>query len=311
MKIVITDKINLDQEGRKKLEQIPGVEIYDDVPTKEQIIDRVKDADIATAWYIDFTREIIEATTNLKYIIVPAVGTDWIDHKTAGEKGIKILNCPTFNSQAVAEHAIALMFAIKRQIVAANLAILNGSFNSKDFEGTEVKGKSLVTYGFGNVGKKVIELATGLGMQTGYINTKTSEEDTNDLFKKADVLVMCLTLNEHTNKILDAGKISLLKKDAVVINVARGEVIDQDAFYKALTEEKIAGAGIDTFPNDTTIATSSKATSEILKFAKLPNVVATPHMGFKTKESMQRLGKELIEDIESCLEGKPINVVNS
>lgn len=310
MKIVITDKINLDPESRKKLEQIPGIEIYDDVPEKDKIIDRIKDADIATAWYVDFTREIIEAATNLKYIIVPAVGTDWVDHKAASKKGIKILNCPTFNSQAVAEHAIALMFAVKRHIVAANMAILNGSFNSKDFEGTEVKGKDLVAYGFGHVGQKVIELAKGLGMEAGYINSKTTEVEVNELLRKADVLVMCLKLSKHTKEILNAAKFSLLKKDAVVINVARGEVIDQVAFYQALTEGKIAGAGIDTFPNDTTVATTGKTTPEILKFAELPNVVATPHMGFRTKESMERLGEELIKNIESCLKGKPTNVVN-
>ena len=126
MKVVITDKINFDASSRKKLEKIPDIKIYDDVPTSEKdIIERIKDAEIATAWYIDITREIIESAPKLKYIVVPAVGTEWVDSKAATEKGIKVLNCPTFNSQAVAEHAIGLMFAVKRQIVAAHQSILN------------------------------------------------------------------------------------------------------------------------------------------------------------------------------------------
>ncbi len=310
MKIVITDKINFSDKTMEGLKKIPGIEIYDDVPDKETIIERIKDADVATAWYVDITREIIESTTKLKYIVVPAVGTDWVNHEAANEKGIKILNCPTFNSQAVAEHAIGLMFAVKRQIVEANMSILEGGFNSKDFEGTEVKGKTLVTFGYGTVAKKVLEMAKGLGIETGHINSKTSEDESNELLKKADVLVMCLALNEQAKGILNTSRFSLLKHDAVVINVARGVTVDQDAFYKALTEGKIAGAGIDTFPNDETTTTSGKTPEEIMKFAKLPNVVSTPHMGFKTKESMERLGEELIRDIESCIAGSPINVVN-
>ena len=159
--MVITDKLNLDAAGRERLEKIPESKIYEDVPSSiEEIIQKVKDAEIITAWYVDITKEIIEATQKLRYIIVPAVRADLIDQKTATEKGIKILNCPTFTSQAVAEHAIGLMFAVKRQIVQANKSIIEGEFNSKNFGGTEVKGKTLVTFGFGNIGQKVVEIAT-------------------------------------------------------------------------------------------------------------------------------------------------------
>lgn len=228
--------------------------------------------------------------------------------KPRQKKGIKILNCPTFTSQAVAEHAIGLMFAVKRHIVVSNQSILQGKYSGKRTEGTEVKGKTLVTFGYGNVGKKVVEMAKGLGMGTGYINTKTSEKESNELLRKADVLVLCIPLNEKTKGILDTAKISLLKKNSIVINVSRGLVVDQSALYNALLEGKIAGAGIDTFPSDEN--TLGKTPEEIMKFAKLPNVVATPHIAFKTKEAMERLGEELIKDIESCVEGNPINVVN-
>lgn len=308
MKIVISDKIELDNDSRKKLENIAGVKIYDDVVNEPSvIIDRIKDAEIVTANYIDLTKEIIEACPKLKYIISPAVGYDWIDSKVATERGIKILNCPTFNTQAVAEHAIALMFAVKRHILNANKSILNGKFDSIEYSGTEVAGKTLVCIGNGNIGSKILTMAKGLGMDTDYIDTKTNEIEFNSKISKADVLILSFPLNDKTKGLINEEKISLLKPSAIVINVARGLVIDQEAFYKVLVENKIAGAGIDVFSKDETLKETNE---DIMKFAKLPNVVATPHMAFNTIETIDRLGGELIADIESCVQNKPINVVN-
>ena len=308
MNIVIPDKINLDKESRAKLESTPNIKIYDDVVNDPAtIIDRIKDAEVVTANYIDLTKEIIDASPKLKYIISPAVGYDWIDSKTATEKGIKILNCPTFNTQAVAEHAIALMFAVKRQILNANKSVLNGKFDSMEYTGTEVSGKTLVSVGKGNIGSKILTMAKGLGMATDFVDTKTDEAEFNNKISKADVLVLSFPLNEKTKGLINEEKLSLLKPSAIVINVARGLVVNQDAFYKVLFENKIAGAGIDVFPKDETLKETNE---DIMRFVKLPNVVATPHMAFNTKEAIDRLGVELIENIESCLSGNPVNIVN-
>ncbi len=308
MNVVIPDKLILDKESRAKLESFPNIKIYDDVVNDPAtIIERIKDAEIVTANYIDLTKEIIEASPKLKYIISPAVGYDWIDSKTASEKGIKILNCPTFNTQAVAEHAIALIFAVKRQILNANKSILNGKFDSMEYTGTEVSGKTLVSVGNGNIGSKILTMAKGLEMDTDYVDTKTNDEDLKLKISKADVLVLSFPLNDKTKGFINEEKLSLLKSSAIVINIARGLVVDQEAFYKILSENKIAGAGIDVFPKDETL---KETNDEIMRFAKLPNVVATPHMAFNTKEAENRLGSELIADIESCINNNPINVVN-
>lgn len=182
-----------------------------------------------------------------------------------------------------------------------------GEYSAKKFVGTEVSGKRLVTVGYGNIGKRIIELAKGLGMEAGYINTKTSDKEFDNLISQADVVVLCLPLNEHTKGIINQQKLSLMKSSVILINVARGLIVDQKAFYQALKENKIAGAGIDTFPKDETLKTTPE---EIMKFAKLPNVVATPHIGFNTQEALNRLGPEIIRDIQSCIDGNPINVVN-
>ncbi len=237
MNIVITDQIKLSDEGRKRLEDISNIKIYDDVVNDPKvIIERIKDADIVTANYIDLTKEIIEASPKLKYIISPAVGFDWIDSKTATGKGIKILNCPTFNSQAVAEHGIALMFAVKRNILNVNREILMGNYNSTEYVGTEVFGKTLVCIGNGNIGSKVISMAKGLGMNTDFIDTMTSNYEFSNKIAKADVLVLSLPLNDNTKGLLNMDKFSLLKSASIVVNIARGGVIDQDDFYEVLSK---------------------------------------------------------------------------
>lgn len=308
MKIVIPDKIDLDSESTKKLESMMDIVIYNDVVNDPKIIiERIKDAEVVTANYIDITKEVIEASPNLKFIISPAVGYDWIDSETATEKGIKILNCPTFNTQAVAEHAIALMFAVKRKILNVNRSILNGKYDSAEFRGSEVGGKTLVCIGNGNIGSKVQVMAKGLGMNTDYIDTKTSSDEFNNKIAKADVLVLSIPLNDKTRGLINTEKLGLLKPTSIIINVARGLVVDQDSLYKVLFENKIAGAGIDVFPEDETLKETNE---DIMKFAKLPNVVATPHIAFNTQEATDRLGKEFIADIESCIAGAPINVVN-
>lgn len=308
MKIIIPDKIDLDTVSRKRLENFPDIQIFDDVVNKpETIMERIKDAEIVTANYIDLTSEIIKASPKLKYIISPAVGYDWIDLTAAKERGIKILNCPTFNTSAVAEHAIALMFAVARKIVLANNSIFEGKFDSMAFKGTEVRGKTLVCLGRGNIGSKVLTMASGLGMNTDYIDTKTSANELDEKISKADVLVIAVPLNENTEGLINESKISLFKQTAIIINVARGLIVEQEALYKALSNKSIAGAGIDVFPDDQTIKVTN---DHIMKFARLPNVVSTPHMAFNTIESEERLGSELIADIESCLAGDPINIVN-
>lgn len=308
MRVVIPDKIEIDPISRNKLESLPDIQIFDDVLNDPAtIIDRIKDAEVVTANYIDLTAEIINSAPQLKYIISPAVGFDWINTKEATQNGIKILNCPTYNTRAVAEHAIALMFSVYRHIVTANNSILEGKFDSMAYTGTEVGGKTLVCLGNGNIGSKIQQMAKGLGMQSDYIDSKTSSSDFDEKLKKADIFVISIPLNEKTKGLINKSKLSLLKPSSIVINVARGLVIDQDDFYDALLNNQIAGAGIDTFPDDQTIKTTNE---EIMRFAKLPNVVSTPHMAFNTKEASERLGVELIKDIESCIADTPVNVVN-
>ncbi len=309
MKIVIPDSIHISDDAQMKLKTLySDFTFYQDtVNVPEAIKDRIKDAEIITANFIDLTEEIINSAPKLKYIISPAKGFDWIDVRAATKRGIRVLNCPSYNSRAVAEHAIGLMFAVKRSIFQAQMSIINGEYNTHKFLGTEVNSNLLVTVGYGNVAKHIISMAHGLGMKTEYANSKTSSEDLDKLISISDVLVLCLPLNESTNGIINKNRIALMKKSAILINVARGLVVNQEALYEALKSNKIAGAGIDTFAKDETL---SQARQDIIDFAKLSNVVATPHIAYNTIEASVRLGEELLRNIDSCIKGTPINVIN-
>jgi phosphoglycerate dehydrogenase-like enzyme len=308
MNIVIPDQIKLSVIDRKKLESYANIKIYDDIVNDPKIIiDRIKDAEIITAYYIDITEEIITASPNLKYIISPAVGADWIDCKCAREHDIAVVNCPTFNTYAAAEHTIALIFAVYRHLYESQQSILRGEWNPMSFVGTELRGKKLLSIGYGNIGKSVVKIANGIGMHTKYADSKTSEIELNQMIKDADVVVLCYPLNDKTKGSFDAHKIALLKESAILINVARGLILDQETLYLALKNKKILGAGLDVFNADEILF---EGRQDIIEFARLSNVVATPHIAFNTHETKERLGGELMKNIDAILDGNPINIIN-
>jgi len=307
MNIVITDKIDINDEATEKLRNLP-VTLFEDVPkTEEEIIDRVKDAEILTANYIDITPKIIDACTNLKYIIVPAVGYEWVDYKYAESKGIKVINSPTHNSLAVAEHAIALLFASTRHITSAQESLKSGLWKSRDFMGIELKGKKLGLIGYGNIGKNIEMIAKGIGMDCSYINSKSSAEELDEILSNSDVVIVCVSLNESTRGMLNKRRLNLLKPSAFIINVSRGAVIDQTALIDILKSGKIAGAGLDVFENEPLVGIPDE---QITTIANLPNVIATPHIAYNTNETMDRLGEEIYSNIVACINGQPVNVIN-
>ncbi|HSX07535.1 MAG TPA: 2-hydroxyacid dehydrogenase [Candidatus Saccharimonadales bacterium] len=307
MKIVFPDRIDLDETSRQKFQEM-GVTMYDDTPSDEAvIIERIKDAEIITANFIDITRKAIDAAPNLKYIISPAVGYDWIDAKYAASKGIKVLNCPTQNAEAVAEHALTLMLAVAHRITEADLSLQQGQWQQQQLVGVELSHKKLGLVGYGKVGKLIEQKVAGLNMEVNHVNSNSSDGDLDTLLQESDVVCLCLPLNDATRNIIDERRLKLLKKSTIFVNVARGGLVDQAALLEQLKTGGIRGAGLDVFLDE---PFTGGAPDSITEIAKLPNVVATPHMAYNTEETMQRLGQELLADVESCVNGSPMNVVN-
>lgn len=308
MKIVFPDRIDLDEESLVKFRGL-GVQMYDDTPSDETvIIERVRDAEIITANFIDITRNIIDNAPNLKCIISPAVGYEWIDYTYAASKGIKVLNCPTQNAEAVAEHALALMLSVAHRIVEADISIREGAWKQQELIGFELNRKKLGLVGYGKIGKLIEQKAQGIGMRVQYVNSKSSPAELDRLLQDSDVVCLCLALNDTTKNLINEQRLKLLKKETVLINVARGAIVDEAALSHLLKQGSIRGAGLDVFQDESFTGDAPESIQEI---AKLPNVVATPHLAYNTKETTARLGDELWQDIQSCIGDDPKNVVNS
>lgn len=308
MKIVFPDRIDLDDESLARFREL-GVRMYDDTPSDEAtIIERVRDAEIITANFIGVTRNIIDNAPKLKCIISPAVGYEWIDYEYAAGKGIKVMNCPTQNAEAVAEHAVALMLAVAHRINEAQISIREGQWKQQELVGIELNRKKLGLIGYGKIGKLIEKKASGIGMYVQYVNSKSSAEDLERLIQESDVVCLCLALNDDTKNLMNEQRLKLLKKGAILINVARGAVVDEVALVQMLKQGTIRGAGLDVFQNE---QFSGEAPRSIQEIAQLPNVVATPHLAYNTQETTTRLGKELADNIAAYIAGSPANIVNN
>jgi phosphoglycerate dehydrogenase-like enzyme len=308
MKIVFPDRIDFDDAAKAKIKEL-GITTYNDTPTSEAvIIERIREAELITANFIGVPKNIIDAAPNLKFIISSAVGYNHIDYTYAATKGIRVLNCPTQNAEAVAEYAIALMFALSRKIVEASADLRRGGWNGLDMLGTELSGKRLGLVGYGQIGKLIEQKVSGFNMSVSHINSASSDHELDTLLKESDVVCLCLALNDNTRHIIDQRRLRMLQPHALLINVARGPVIDQAALLTILKEGMFRGAGLDVYENE---PASGTVPPDILELANLRNVVATPHIAYNTEETITRLGEELFRNIESCLNGNPVNVVNN
>lgn len=305
MRIVIPDKLDISEKHKDEIRNLGG-EVFDDLPDETELENRIKDAEIIMANYIDITSSVIDMAPKLKYIIVPANGWEWVDADYAASKGIRTLNAPTHSSQAVAEHAISLLFAVNRNIVAGSTELRAGKWNPQSLVGYELAGKKLGLIGYGNVGTRIEKIAKALGLEVFYSNSKSTADETDGLLRTSDFVIICAPLTDSTRNLIDERRLSLLKPTAVLINVGRGAIINQKALLDVLKAHQIRGAGIDVFDGE---PLTGSPNDEIIELASLPNVVATPHIAYNTAEIHDKQGAEILADIRSCLDGSPINVV--
>ncbi|MDE1767976.1 MAG: hypothetical protein KGH62_01280 [Candidatus Micrarchaeota archaeon] len=309
--IVFPDTSFFSENGLKELKSLGSVYTYKEPPiTEQEVISRTKQADIIIPAWAKINPNVIDNSKNLKFIIVPSVGYDWIDVKYAAKKKISTLNCPTANSEAVANHTVALILALTRRLKEANLALEKGEWKQLAYMGSELQNKTIGIIGYGNIGKRVGHIATLLGMKLKYADAGSTEKEVDDIISTSDIISLHLPLTEKTEKIINERRVNLMKNGSYLINTSRGKIIDQKALIHALKEGKLAGAGLDVFEREPSQKEEMKISEEIIELAKMPNVITTPHMAFNTKETLSRLEEEIISNVRSCMAGKPINTVN-
>ncbi len=262
---------------------------------------------------IKVTADLIERARNLRAIVRSGVGVDNIDVAAASKKGIAVMNVPGANAISVAELVFAMILALYRKIVPATESMRAGRWEKKRFKGNEIYEKTLGIIGYGRIGREVVKRAIAFGMKVlisdPYIEKLEDEHPDvrlttlQELLTCSDILSLHTPLDETTRGLIGAEELARCKPNAILINCARGGVVDEAALFEALKSGKIAGAGLDVFerepPGD-------------LPLLQLPNVVATPHIGASTVEAQDRTARLAAQQIVAfLLENKPRNVVNA
>ena len=259
------------------------------------------------------TADILENCSNLKVIGRAGVGVDNVDLDVATKNKILVMNTPLGNLEATAELTVGLMFSLYRHIHNANASTHEGKWEKAKFMGTELKGKTLGIVGFGNIGQRVAEICKVIGMQILTNSNSASDEvlssfgakkvSTEELLSSSDVLSLHTKLNDQTKNMLNKESIATMKSSSVIINCARGGLINESDLKDALNNDVIAGAAIDVYETE-------PATENIMFGAK--NLLLTPHLGASSKEAQSNVAIDVANQVADFLkENKIVNNVNS
>ena len=285
MKILISDKMSDKVEDVLKSKSIE-YDIKTGMAPEElkSVIDQYDGILIRSATKL--TAEILADCKNLKVVGRAGVGVDNVDLDTATKNKILVMNTPLGNLEATAELTIGLMFSLYRHIHLANQSTHDGKWEKSKFMGTELKGKTLGIVGFGNIGQRVAEMASVIGMKIITNSNSASDEDlskfgatkvsTEKLLTESDVLSLHTKLNDNTKNMLNKSSIGTMKPSAVIVNCARGGLINEADLKDCLNNDVIAGAAIDVYEKE-------PATENVMFGAK--NLLLTPHLGASSKEA--------------------------
>jgi D-3-phosphoglycerate dehydrogenase len=312
MKILISDKMSNKVEDVLKSKSI-DYDIKTGLEPNELklIIDNYDGILIRSATKL--TADILENCSNLKVIGRAGVGVDNVDLDVATKNKILVMNTPLGNLEATAELTVGLMFSLYRHIHNANASTHEGKWEKAKFMGTELKGKTLGIVGFGNIGQRVAEICKVIGMQILTNSNSASDEvlnsfgakkvSTEELISSSDVLSLHTKLNDQTKNMLNKESIATMKSSSVIINCARGGLINESDLKDALNNDVIAGAAIDVYETE-------PATENVMFGAK--NLLLTPHLGASSKEAQSNVAIDVANQVADFLkENKIVNNVNS
>lgn len=298
----------------ERLRKMATIEFHDQRASGEvELIERIRAANVILSFRPAFTRFpklVLDGAPNLRMICISGTGVEDVAVGEATARKIAVTNVPGPSNRAVAEHCLALLFAVARSVPAQDRAIRRGEW--KTAQGIELGGKTLGIVGVSGISSQLAPLARGLGMKViswsrdndpGRAAAIGSEAVSfDDLLATADVISLHVRLNDATRGMIGAEQFARMKQGAIIINTARGGVIDEHALLSALKQEKISGAGLDVFAREP-LPTEHP-------FISMENVVMTPVSGWSTVDASARMINQSIENVAQFLAGTPVNVVN-
>lgn len=282
---------------------------------EDEVAERLINADIAISNKVPLSAATIASCPNLKLIAVAATGYNQIDLAACKARGIRVCNIRDYALAGVPEHALMLMLALRRQLLAYRADVEAGqwqraqSFCHIAAPIHDLAGSTLTLIGSGALGQAMAGLARALGMNVLFAERKHAETvrpgyvGFNEALSLADVLSLHCPLNEQTRHLIGAAELALMKKDAVLINTARGGLVDEVALLHALQTGQLGGAGLDV------LITEPPKDGNALLDISLPNLIITPHIAWAGQFTMQQLADQLIHNIDAFLAGVPKNVL--
>ncbi len=313
MKVFVADDVN---DSKLAPLREAGIEVVKETKLPpEELAKRIKDADgVIVRSATKITADLMDAGEKLRVIGRAGVGVDNIDVKAATQRGIVVMNAPDGNTITTAEHSIALLVSMARNVPQAHLKLQNGVWDKKSFVGVELNGKTLGVIGLGRIGKHVAKIAKGFGMKIFAFDPFVSPEQAkefgfelgslDEVFANADFLTIHTPVTDETRNIIGRDAFAKMKKGVRVVNCARGGLVDEVALLEAIENGTVAAAALDVF--------SSEPLDENSPLLKNPNIITTPHLGASTTEAQEGVALTVAEQMRDfLLSGELRNAVNA
>ena len=315
MKILVCDPVS--PKGIALLQQRPefDVVVLPKRLSEPELLPLVKDvAAMVVRSETKVTRKVIEAAPQLRVVGRAGVGVDNVDVEAATQRGVVVMNTPGGNTVSTAELSFAMLLNLARKVPQAHGSMVAGKWDRKQFQGTELAGRTLGVLGLGRIGSEVAKRALAFGMRVlGYDPFLSDARakalgiellgDLDDVYRDADFITIHMPVTDQTRGMLNAAAFAKMKPKVCLVNCARGEIVDEAALVEALQTKRIAGAAIDVFENEPPKGS---------KLLELDNVVLTPHLGASTKEAQEKVSMEMAEHVKIfLLENKISNAVNA
>lgn len=334
MKVAFFELDDWEKEYFKNNSQGDFDPTFIDKPLSSGNVSSVSDVEgIVVFIYSHITKDVLEKLPSLKWIATMSTGFDHIDITECINRNISVMNVPTYGEITVAEHAFALIFAISRRIIESYERVKEGNFSPEGLTGFDLCGKTLGVIGVGNIGCHVIRIAKGIGMNVlGYKRTpdeKLSRElgfkfvSMDELLSQSDIITLHLPYSKETHHFIDSERFLKMKDGMIIINTARGGLIDTHALLENLDSYKVSFAGLDVLEEEPLLMEEKALLSrEYDKGALMrtlenhmllnnPRVIITPHNAFNSKEALHRIVSTTLKNIKGYLCAKPENIIKN
>ena len=331
-KIAIFEAEPWEQEAFEPLGAEHNLRFAEEPLTAENAADFADAEVVSTFIYSDLDAGVLEQLSALELVATRSTGYDHIADDYCREHGVTVCNVPTYGADTVAEHVFALLLAISHNIVEAADRTRRGDFSLKGLRGFDLRGKTLGVVGTGEIGRSVIRIAGGFGMDVLAYDVAPDEAfvaehgfdyvELDDLLAGSDIVTLHVPLNKQTRHLLSYDEFDRMKPGSVLINTARGDIVHTKALLRALSDGQVAAAGLDVLPEEPTIREEAELLRSMFRdehdlenlladhvLLRMRNVIITPHSAFDTREAVGRILETTVENIGAYLAGKAQNVV--